>query len=735
MAPEPELLKRSQYFTPPTTEHAHSSRTHFFDWQEYHRPLARMHHAHLHDWGVANGLAVSVTEDGTSIEVQSGVAIDSNGELIALALSGQADISLTQPGEASQQISAPFRLTTNGLTNERRYLTVQFAERLRFGEGSGGKLEQTPWLRLQPTAGDGAYVDDGSAIILALVAIDAAGVITVKTTEAGLAHGRRLLATTAGALHVRRPGVAGDRVEEQLAARLEPGDGGGLRVSVPAAGDSILFQRQDGGRFAKLAVHADQADLLGDLLVQGQLRVNGVAAFTRSVGIGTDIPNRSLSIEGVTESYLNLRTQAGAEELLMGVDANGGIVSTLSNHDLHLRAAGNNPQVILKVNGNVGIGTLRPNKLLSVAGEIETDYAGIHFGGIRDDYHYGIGVRVADSLVYETSDYHRWRRQNAELMTLTPDGRLGIGTTNPIHLLSVLGGPTWTSNRWGGAVELANAAAIAWRANSANQRCGFGHTDSGFYIFRTASDPGTTGSPAIYDFVIDNRGNVGIGTTSPTLGLDVRGHLQGWIGSGDSSQSVGGWRLGRWPDYSANTWVYLSRADSTAYQDLAVGTLWAGGSLRFGSADDLAEMTPVRAEDNLEPGDVVIIDEPDDDRVLLAKSRRPYDRKVAGVISDPTQAGLIIGGSHPTDIERNEVKPIALAGRVLTKVTTENGSIKAGDVLTTAATAGYAMKATAPGWILGKALQSFDAGQSGSTNGKIWVHVNLGWCGASDESD
>jgi hypothetical protein len=222
-------------------------------------------------------------------------------------------------------------------------------------------------------------------------------------------------------------------------------------------------------------------------------------------------------------------------------------------------------------------------------------------------------------------------------------------------------------------------------------------------------------------------GNIGVGTSAPRFGLDVRG----WLGSGDSSHTTGGWRLGRWPDYTtANTWVYLSRADQSVYQDLAVGSLWAGGALRFGTADDVAEMTPTKEADQLEPGDVVIIDHPPDNRVLLAKSEKPYDRRVAGVISDPETAGLIIGGSHPHDRDRADIKPLALCGRVLTKVSLENGDIQPGDYLTTASTAGYAMKATEPGYVLGKAMQAFNRNNRlNDPAGKIWILVNLGWVG------
>ena len=72
-------------------------------------------------------------------------------------------------------------------------------------------------------------------------------------------------------------------------------------------------------------------------------------------------------------------------------------------------------------------------------------------------------------------------------------------------------------------------------------------------------------------------GNVGIGPKA-NLKLDV----DGWIGSSSSSQSIGGWRLGRWPGYdTAKKWVYLSQANSTKYTNLAVGDLYVSGTITY----------------------------------------------------------------------------------------------------------------------------------------------------------
>src|SRR4029450_3889075 len=123
-----EQVKRSQYFNPPTTECPHSSRNHFEDWEEFHLPMARMHHPALHGRGVGSGLEVSMRNAGTQVEIQPGVAVNGNGELIALSAEGQADVGVDRPDEAGQKIDPPFRLSTAGRESGTHYLCIQFAQ-------------------------------------------------------------------------------------------------------------------------------------------------------------------------------------------------------------------------------------------------------------------------------------------------------------------------------------------------------------------------------------------------------------------------------------------------------------------------------------------------------------------------------------------------------------------------------------------------------------------------------
>jgi len=118
---------------------------------------------------------------------------------------------------------------------------------------------------------------------------------------------------------------------------------------------------------------------------------------------------------------------------------------------------------------------------------------------------------------------------------------------------------------------------------------------------------------------------------------------------------------------------------------------------------DFAEMLPsVR---DLEPGDVLIIS-PDG---LLALSMEPYQASVMGVYS--TQPGYLGGGEF---FDQDGFVPLAVAGVVPVKVSAENGPIQPGDLLTTSATPGHAMRCEGVqacfGRTIGKALDGLETG-------------------------
>jgi hypothetical protein len=136
---------------------------------------------------------------------------------------------------------------------------------------------------------------------------------------------------------------------------------------------------------------------------------------------------------------------------------------------------------------------------------------------------------------------------------------------------------------------------------------------------------------------------------------------------------------------------------------------------------DVAESFPTsQAPDELVPGTVLVIDPVHEGN--LKASSVAYDRCVAGVVSGAgtLEPGVLLEGAGA----RDQGVSVALSGQTYCLVDASYGSISPGDLLTTSATPGYAMKVSnhtrAQGAILGKAMTSLSEG-----TGLVLVLVTL----------
>ena len=132
------------------------------------------------------------------------------------------------------------------------------------------------------------------------------------------------------------------------------------------------------------------------------------------------------------------------------------------------------------------------------------------------------------------------------------------------------------------------------------------------------------------------------------------------------------------------------------------GNIKVTGEIRMEGADFAEEF---EVPEGIPAGTVMIVDEAGE----LAISRMPYDKRVVGVIAGAGsyRPGLILD-SRREDVPESSRRAISLMGKTYCRADASGGAIGVGDLLTTAAVPGCAMRATerdrAFGAVLGKAL-------------------------------
>jgi hypothetical protein len=214
---------------------------------------------------------------------------------------------------------------------------------------------------------------------------------------------------------------------------------------------------------------------------------------------------------------------------------------------------------------------------------------------------------------------------------------------------------------------------------------------------------------------------LGVNSSSPgptyAYGLGYRTSVAGISPSGGDGPFLYGFDAGylgtRDPDAVALTWDW--------HGNVWVSNNCSVASLTIRGGADLAEPFRISNRQNEVPkGSVMVIDEKNPGQLKI--SDRPYDTRVAGVLSGANgiNPGIQMQQQGLMEGDRN----VALSGRVYVLADSANGAIQPGDLLTTSATPGYAMKVTnhskAEGAILGKAMTSLNNGK-----GMVLVLVTL----------
>ena len=383
------------------------------------------------------------------------------------------------------------------------------------------------------------------------------------------------------------------------------------------------------------------------------------------------------------------------------------------------------------------------------------------------------------------ADIHNTNSGKVGIGTDTPTGLLGVESTANVHgvwsvvpYIAIYGHRTGTTGTWP-AVHAecdsvsASASAIRGYLNSTNAGAGSAAvrgenrgTDgdgAGVYGLHAGSGIGvhgeSTGGTGVYGVghsvgvkgkasdasgwggMFLGSGDWGSGQALLVMGDSLFGFVQ-VAGGTDTEPGAGGFLvLGS----TGSTNISMDNNEIQARYNGNASTLYlnnGGGSVAIGGATsikgnvtvrsastnavlielgeglDYAEGFNVSDKSAIAPGMVLVIDPVHPGK--LALSTQAYDKRVAGIAAGANGLGSAVRlGAGQFDLD------VALAGRVYCQVDATEHGVEPGDLLTTSAVPGHAMKVTDParamGAVLGKAMEPLKQGEKG----QILVLVTL----------
>lgn len=257
-----------------------------------------------------------------------------------------------------------------------------------------------------------------------------------------------------------------------------------------------------------------------------------------NVGIGTTTPSNKLTVEstnitgsGNVAEYGLALTDGSNTRFTIGQDANYNYIQTWNSKPLAINTEGNNT-LINTGSGNVGIGTSSPNTKLHVNGSSpaislqNSGHTAWQFLANLPGEHAG-GLNISNGTAN---------------IGIHPSGNVGIGTTSPNYKLDVNGtfrASTIVSDSFGAQFYSSEAGKTDFRLTLNTNDADL----SEIYNYQNGSSPEVYGDVILGRstvggvFVDGSNGNVGIGTTTPEPGLEIR--KSRWTEGGNSPPQLG----------------------------------------------------------------------------------------------------------------------------------------------------------------------------------------------------
>ncbi|MDX1479300.1 MAG: hypothetical protein R3301_16410, partial [Saprospiraceae bacterium] len=245
--------------------------------------------------------------------------------------------------------------------------------------------------------------------------------------------------------------IAQNLVTADLKGGIQPFDG--QLPGLVTIGSNNFMEHLRLNRIGVGGVHLTAADPAGLQVTSDDGQILMTALTEGKVGIGTDNPDRDLTIDdpnGDGSTFLNIRD--ATRELLIGTNSSGASLRSMTNHSLSFWT-NNVRHMTIDTEGKVGIGTASPIYDLDI---FTPHHATLR---LQDTNRHLLLTAEANQSSIRADAVIRFYTNNAPRVTINHLGLVGIGETGPGHPLVVKDDIT-ESTGFGGLVKLENSAGV-----------------------------------------------------------------------------------------------------------------------------------------------------------------------------------------------------------------------------------------------------------------------------------